>query len=125
MNDSSWGPATVLVVVLTTLVVLIGGVVCVFNPDELSFSEYTERLAWLAGAVGALGIGRGILGGKKAEAQATVEAANATAAVTNTVHSVASLPAVPEDFLGEPPDDGDDEDVDEHEKRDLHEGGLT
>lgn len=72
INLSSWGPATVLVVGIALIVVAAGAVVCIVNPDALSFSEYTERLAWLGASAGGLAIGRGVLEGKKAEAAADI-----------------------------------------------------
>ena len=71
-----WGPMTVLMVLVVTIVVLAGAVVSIVNPDTLSFEEYLDTLVKAAGAIAALGIGRGVLEGMKHNAQAkTAEAA--------------------------------------------------
>lgn len=51
--------ATVLVAVGFVIVALVGGVVTITNPGELSFSEYATLVTGMSGAAGLLGIGRG------------------------------------------------------------------
>lgn len=58
--------ATILVAVCVLIVVLVGGIVCVVNPDALSFNDYVNAIAIVGIGGGALGIGRGILAGAKA-----------------------------------------------------------
>jgi hypothetical protein len=52
--------ATVLIAVLTVLAGVIGGLVCIIDSDTLDFQTYLTLMAGFAGAVGLLGIGRGI-----------------------------------------------------------------
>lgn len=58
-----WGPVTVLMVLAT--VILLGGgiVVVVVNPDTYSFPQFLDDLKTFGIGLGALGIGRGLLGG--------------------------------------------------------------
>lgn len=57
---------TYLTLLIALVVVLVGGVVCIIEPETLSFRDYVEALAVLGIGVGALGIGRGISAGAKA-----------------------------------------------------------
>lgn len=57
MNLNTWGPATVLLVLVSVIAVGVGGVVVITNPDTLSFGQYLDDL-WkvalaLAGLAGA------------------------------------------------------------------------
>lgn len=56
----SWGPATILIVVVTVLAVLAGAVVVIVNPDTLSFQTYLEDLQRFLGAVAGLGLARAV-----------------------------------------------------------------
>ena len=53
-------PVTVVLLALTVLAAVAGGVVTVVEPDTLSFAEYLDRLEKFALALGILGVGRGI-----------------------------------------------------------------
>lgn len=55
----SWGPATVIVVALVTIVAAAGAVVVITNPQTLDFQHYVDVLVGAAVATGLLGIGRG------------------------------------------------------------------
>jgi intracellular septation protein A len=59
--NSSWGPATVLVVVVAIIVVLVGGITVVLGTYDDDFVQWARTLVDLAIAAGLLGIGRGIL----------------------------------------------------------------
>jgi hypothetical protein len=52
--------ATILIAVLTVLAGIIGGLVVLIDSDTLDFQSYLTLMAGFAGAVGLLGIGRGI-----------------------------------------------------------------
>jgi hypothetical protein len=60
INFNTWGPATVLVVVIAVIAVAIGGVVTIVNPDALSFQSYLEDLQRFAAAVAGLGLARAV-----------------------------------------------------------------
>lgn len=66
---SSWGPATVVVVGLTMIAAVMGGIIVAFGDqqgaDALTFSAYLDHMSKFVIGVGALGIGRGILKGGK------------------------------------------------------------
>lgn len=80
--DTTWGPATVLVVALVVIVALAGAVVAVVNAagdsGSFSFQDYVNTLVGAAVATGLLGIGRGYLAGKRAEAVTDLAAAEKT-----------------------------------------------
>lgn len=61
LSGNSWGPATVLTVLLV-LIAAIGGIVLVVMGD-LSFESWIETMTGFAVATGLLGIGRGIARG--------------------------------------------------------------
>jgi hypothetical protein len=65
---SSWGPMTVLVIVVAVIVVVIGGISVLAGSYDTDFRQWANDLVVLAGAAGVLGVGRGILQGKKEEA---------------------------------------------------------
>ena len=52
--------ATVMTVLVTLIVAVVGGIVVIVNPDALSFKDYVQTLTGLGVANGLLGIGRGI-----------------------------------------------------------------
>lgn len=52
--------ATILQVVLTAIVAVVGGVITIINPDTLSFEDYVKFLGVLSVGNGLLGVGRGI-----------------------------------------------------------------
>lgn len=61
---SKWGPATVLVVIAALIVLCVGGAVVIWGHDgALSFEDYINDVIKVAGALGILGIGRGIHAG--------------------------------------------------------------
>lgn len=61
LSGSSWGPATILTVLLV-LTAAIGGMVLVVMGD-LSFESWIENMTGFAVAVGLLSVGRGIARG--------------------------------------------------------------
>ena len=55
-------PLQAMIAVAFLIVVVVGGALVLFDAaGSLSFAEYTERVAILAGALGLLGVGKGIL----------------------------------------------------------------
>jgi hypothetical protein len=66
----TWGPATILIVVLVVAVAVIGGVVVVVDPQTLSFPEYLSKLQVFAIGIGLLGLGRGTQAGLERYGQA-------------------------------------------------------
>ena len=75
MDFSKWGPATVLVVAIAVIIVLVGGVVCITNPDTLSFDAYLKALIGAIVGTGLLGIGRGHAAASQIAADAIVQPA--------------------------------------------------
>ena len=69
---ASWGPATVLIVLLAVIIVGVGGAVVITDPDTYSFKQYLDDLKAFAVAIGALAIGRGINAGLEKGATATL-----------------------------------------------------
>lgn len=64
MNEFPW--ATVTIVALTIVAAVAGAAVVVFgDPGALSFENYLKYMGAYAGALGLLGIGRGIRAGAK------------------------------------------------------------
>lgn len=63
LNFNTWGPATVLMCILATVIVGGGVVVSAVNPDTYSFSQLLDDLKTFAVGVGALSIGRGLATG--------------------------------------------------------------
>lgn len=57
---NEWGPVTVLLVILTVLVAIVGGLITIIQPETLSFEELLNDLQKFALALGVLGVGRGI-----------------------------------------------------------------
>lgn len=55
INLSTWGPMTVLLVIVVAIVLGIGGVVVVVHPETLTFRQYLDDLKTFALAVAALG----------------------------------------------------------------------
>lgn len=60
MLPNSWGPATVLTVALTVVVSVVGAIIAIWHPSELSFTTYAQLLLGSAGANAVLAIGRGL-----------------------------------------------------------------
>jgi heme A synthase len=59
LNEFPW--STACIVILTILAALVGGAVVIWGePGALSFEDYLKSMAMFAGALGLLGIGRGI-----------------------------------------------------------------
>lgn len=57
---NSWGPATVLLVVVAVIVVAVGGAVTILHPETLSFKAYLDDLKQLALAIAGLGGARAV-----------------------------------------------------------------
>jgi hypothetical protein len=57
---SSWGPVTVLLVVITAVAALAGAVICIVHPDTLTFEALLNDLEKFAIGLGLLGVGRGV-----------------------------------------------------------------
>jgi hypothetical protein len=69
---------TILTVVAATVAIIVGGVVTITNPQSLSFHQYVQDIAFMAGALGlGSGIGRGIDSYGQAVAQAQAQSAPA------------------------------------------------
>jgi hypothetical protein len=79
-----WGPVTVVLLAIVVFTAIVGGVVVIVKPTTLSFSEYLSKLQTFAGALAALGIGRGLMNGAQAKADATVTAAKVEAGVAHS-----------------------------------------
>jgi len=68
---SSKPVVTILTVVIAMIVVAVGGVVTITNPQSLSFHQYVTDIALMGGALGlGAGIGRGIDSNGQAHASA-------------------------------------------------------
>lgn len=52
--------ATIIQVIVTVIVALVGGLVTLTNPDALDFDQYVKYLGILSVGNGLLGVGRGI-----------------------------------------------------------------
>lgn len=64
---------TILTVLAATVAIVVGGIVTITNPQSLSFHQYVQDIAFMAGALGlGSGIGRGIDSYGQAVAQAQV-----------------------------------------------------
>lgn len=59
-NLTTWGPATVLIVVAALIILAIGGIVVIVHPETLSFADYLDKVWKFALAVAGLGAARGI-----------------------------------------------------------------
>lgn len=57
---TTWGPATVLIVVIAVIAVAVGGVVVILQPDTLNFQTYLEDLQRFAIAIAGLGLARAV-----------------------------------------------------------------
>jgi len=67
---------TILTLVAAVVAVVVGGIVTITNPQSLSFHQYIQDIAFMAGALGlGAGIGRGIdsYGSNVAQAQPVIE----------------------------------------------------
>jgi hypothetical protein len=60
MQNKDWGPMTVMMLVIVTIVVVVGAILVVTGRYDKEFTSWVNDLIYLAGAVGLLGIGRGI-----------------------------------------------------------------
>jgi hypothetical protein len=65
-----WGPMTVLMVFVAVVIVVAGAILVVTDSYTDDFTRWVNDLVYLAGAIGLLGIGRGIQGAGKAQAKA-------------------------------------------------------
>jgi hypothetical protein len=68
---------TILTLVAATVAIVVGGIVTITNPQSLSFHQYVQDIAFMAGALGlGSGIGRGIdsYGGRIAQATQATQA---------------------------------------------------
>jgi hypothetical protein len=66
---------TILTLVAATVAIVVGGIVTITNPQSLSFHQYVQDIAFMAGALGlGSGIGRGIdsYGGRVTATQRTM-----------------------------------------------------
>lgn len=64
LDFNKWGPATVLVVIAALIVLCVGGAVVIWGHEgALSFEDYLNDIIKVAGALGVLGIGRGLHAG--------------------------------------------------------------
>jgi hypothetical protein len=70
--------ATIMVGLLAALVILVGGIVCIVNPDVLNVSEYLRSLAYTSIGAGLLGIGRGLLAAARENRRAVSPVVGAT-----------------------------------------------
>jgi len=62
---SGWNPATIFACGLTAVYAVVGGALVIWgDPGALSFDQYGDTLVKFAGAIGLLGIGRGIAAAK-------------------------------------------------------------
>jgi hypothetical protein len=60
VNFNTWGPATVLMVLIAVIVVGVGGAVTIVHPETLTFKQYLDDLKQVALAVAGLGGARAI-----------------------------------------------------------------
>jgi hypothetical protein len=68
---SKQGPVTIILVLVASIAAIAGAVVTIVHPETLSFNDYLDQLAKFAGALGLLGIGRGIHHAAKESAKRT------------------------------------------------------
>lgn len=61
LNFNTWGPATVLIVLVSVIVVGVGGAVVILQPETLTFRQYLDDLQKLAFAIAGLGGARAIM----------------------------------------------------------------
>lgn len=62
---------TILTLLAATVAIVVGGIITITNPQSLSFHQYIQDIAFMAGALGlGSGIGRGIDSYGQAVAQA-------------------------------------------------------
>lgn len=106
MDFRSWGPATVLLVVLAMIVVAVGGVIAIVNPDTLSFAQYLNDLKTFALAVAGLGLARGVHLGLKANAPTLLEPIAASIGHVDP-EDADELPHIPVHPGNVPADEGD------------------
>lgn len=67
-NAAPW--ATIFLCAITLLYAVTGGAIVIWgDPGALSFNEYGDKLVWFAGALGVLGIGRGVAASNKPDAK--------------------------------------------------------
>lgn len=60
---------TILTLVVAVIAVVVGGVVTITNPQSLSFHQYIQDIAFMAGAIGlGSGVGRGITDAQRMKA---------------------------------------------------------
>lgn len=87
---NTWGPATVLVVVIAVIAVLIGGIVVILQPDTLNFQTYLEDLQRFAVAIAGLGLARAVHLGAQSVATGTAVGDNTT---NNELVAPGAIPA--------------------------------
>jgi hypothetical protein len=56
----NWGPVTVLVTIAAMIVLVVGGIVCIVNPDTLTFAQYLDDLKTFVIGLGLTGLARGV-----------------------------------------------------------------
>lgn len=60
INIKEWGPLTVLIIALTVIITIVGGVVVIVHPETLSFDQLINVLSKFVIGAGALSVGNGI-----------------------------------------------------------------
>jgi hypothetical protein len=91
---------TILTLLAATVAIVVGGVVCITNPQTLTFHQYIQDIAFMAGALGlGSGIGRGIDSYGQAIAQA--QALPSPGPPSMTTATATSIPIA----IDEPPPD--------------------
>ncbi len=71
---------------------IVGGIICITNPQTMTFADYTTRLVAFGAAVG---IARGYVAGKKQEGVPLDDAYEAQLAEGADPDSVGDIPATP------------------------------
>ena len=104
-----WGPMTVLMILVVTVAMGVGGAVVIVNPETLAFSEYLDNLKTFALAIAGLAGARGILGAGKHIADGNVQAAVLTPAPSPAQGGAPGAPVEPPDDLEDLDDDLADE----------------
>jgi hypothetical protein len=107
---NTWGPTTVLIVAVVLIAVVAGGVVCIAQPDTLSFPQYLDDLKAFAIATGVLSVGRGLyLGGvplTSASVGLPLKSALAGQGAVDDEDDLAAVPSLPSAESPEPPSAG-------------------
>ena len=91
-QTKTWGPATILTLILVTIGAIAGAVVAITNPQTLAFASYLTDLAVFTGAGALTSVGHGLLN----QAPATViPTASVLPAPTIAATGPATITAVP------------------------------